>query len=186
MIGLMEGLEADPLIDWGKTSPGTLLIKDVNWKSTRTLGSYVIPVEDAKVAIAAMKNMRVASCWWPSKYHTEDPNCVSYALWLWVIARPFGNKLKRQIDGMVRDVSPRPVRPSQEQGPITTLLHVGYSTAICFLLSIQECIRWEMQMQAMKITSALTKDCDINSVVQVNSMIYERECRCGPFGERGS
>lgn len=134
------GLEADPLIDRGKTSSGTLLIKNVNWESTltRTLGSYVIPVEDAEIAIAAMKSMSRASGRWPSKYHTEDPNCLSYALWLLVKAKPIDNKPKRKIDVMVRDVYPRPVRPLQEQGPITALLHIGYPTTICFLLSILE------------------------------------------------
>jgi hypothetical protein len=83
-------LAPDPLVGRAEFAPGTALVKDVGLASPSyaPLGTYVVPVRDAEAAITQMKAAETESTSRQVKYHTEVPNCLSYALGLLKTAQP--------------------------------------------------------------------------------------------------
>ncbi|MCU0909928.1 MAG: hypothetical protein MUE98_00865 [Rhodobacteraceae bacterium] len=79
---------------------GTALVKDagLNSESYAALGTYVVPVKDADVAIAAMKQAEADSTGSLIRYHTEVPNCLSYALGLLQLAQPTDERQNAALD----------------------------------------------------------------------------------------
>lgn len=109
-----NGLSNDPIIGRADFQPGTALVKDVGLASASyaPLGTYIIPVKDANIAIKQMKEAEIESGPKNVKYHTEVPNCLSYALGLLKNAGPTDLRHESQLDSVFRaqvhlDTQPR-------------------------------------------------------------------------------
>jgi hypothetical protein len=109
-----NGLSNDPIIGRADFQPGTALVKDVGLASPSyaPLGTYTIPVKDANKAITQMKEAEIEDSTKNVKYHTEVPNCLSYALGLLKNAGPTELRHQSQLDSVFRaqihqDTQPR-------------------------------------------------------------------------------
>lgn len=108
-------LTEDPLIGRGQFRVGTALVKDVGLTSPSyaPLGTYVIPVKDAGVAIKQMKSAETESTAKLVKYHTEVPNCLSYALGLLKNAGPTELRHQSALDSVFRAQTRLDTQPLQ-------------------------------------------------------------------------
>lgn len=102
-------LSPDPLVGRGAYPAGTAMVKDVGITSPSyaPLGTYTVPVCKADAAIAQMKAAETESASKMVKYHTEVPNCLSYALGLLQVAQPVDSSQAQALDDVFRSQSER-------------------------------------------------------------------------------